>query len=61
MFFTLSPFTGARIETVPSRGYRDGSFPEDYELILRWIDQGARIGKVSEVLFEWYDLSSRLS
>lgn len=41
--------------------YHDGTFPEDYELFLRWLSAGARIGKVPEVLFDWHDPPSRLS
>lgn len=42
-------------------GYRDGNFPEDYELWLRWLDAGARFGKVPRELLLWNDPSSRLS
>jgi len=42
-------------------GYRDGDFPEDYEMVLRWIAGGARIGKVSRTLYDWHDPPSRLS
>ena len=42
-------------------GYRNGNFPEDYELILRWIANGAHIGKINEVLFDWHDPPTRLS
>lgn len=41
--------------------YLDGDFPEDYELILRWLSQGAVIGKLENTLFDWYDPPSRLS
>jgi len=41
--------------------YRDGDFPEDYEMILRWIAGGAMIGKLNEVLYDWHDPASRLS
>jgi len=41
--------------------YRGGDFPEDYEMILRWISHGTNIGKVAEVLFDWHDPPSRLS
>ena len=27
-------------------GYREGDFPEDYELWLRWLDAGVRMAKV---------------
>ena len=42
-------------------GYLDGNFPEDYEMILRWISRGAKIGKVNEYLYHWHDPPSRLS
>ncbi|BDS05284.1 glycosyl transferase family 2 [Oceaniferula spumae] len=41
--------------------YADGDFPEDYECFLRWIDRGAQVAKVPEVLFDWHDPSTRLS
>ena len=42
-------------------GYRHGEFPEDYEMILRWISAGAIIGKVNELLYDWHDPPGRLS
>lgn len=42
-------------------GYRDGDFPEDYELWLRWLDAGVRFGKVPEALLQWNDPPGRLS
>lgn len=42
-------------------GYRDGDFPEDYELWLRWMDAGVRFGKVPIELLEWSDPPGRLS
>jgi len=41
--------------------YREGDFPEDYELFLRWVAEGVTIGKVNEVLYDWYDPPTRLS
>lgn len=41
--------------------YREGPFPEDYELWLRWLDQGARFAKLPEPLVTWRDLPGRLS
>lgn len=41
--------------------YRDGDFPEDYELWLRWMEAGVRFGKVPRVLQEWNDPPGRLS
>jgi len=42
-------------------GYRDGGFPEDYELWLRWLEAGVRFGKVDVELLTWNDLPQRLS
>lgn len=42
-------------------GYRNGPFPEDYELWLRWLEQDVRMTKLPEVLLEWHDRSDRLS
>ena len=42
-------------------GYRDGDFPEDYELWLRWLDAGVRIAKVPRVLLTWNDGPTRLT
>lgn len=42
-------------------GYREGTFPEDYELWLRWMDAGVKFGKVPETLLVWNDPPMRLS
>ncbi|MBI5767890.1 MAG: glycosyltransferase [Verrucomicrobia bacterium] len=42
-------------------GYRNGDFPEDYELWLRWLDAGVRMAKVPRVLLTWHDAPARLS
>ncbi|MEX1012027.1 MAG: glycosyltransferase [Balneolaceae bacterium] len=42
-------------------GYREGDFPEDYELWLRWMDRGVQMAKVPEVLLRWNDPTDRLS
>jgi len=41
--------------------YRDGPFPEDYELWLRWIANGVKTAKVDEELLTWNDPPERLS
>lgn len=41
--------------------YRQGSFPEDYELWLRWLSQGAQMAKIPEELLIWNDAPTRLS
>ncbi|MFK8017040.1 MAG: glycosyltransferase [Gammaproteobacteria bacterium] len=42
-------------------GYRDGLFPEDYELWLRLLHNGARLAKLPDVLLDWRDAPHRLS
>ena len=41
--------------------YQSGHFPEDYELWLRWMDEGVKMAKLPEFLVDWYDLPDRLS
>ncbi len=42
-------------------GYREGPFPEDYELWLRWLEAGVRMAKVEQELVIWNDPPGRLS
>ncbi len=42
-------------------GYRDGDFPEDYELLLRLHQHGQQMAKLPEVLLHWRDSGSRLT
>ena len=42
-------------------GYREGPFPEDYELWLRWLDHGVAMAKLPETLLAWADPPGRLS
>ena len=42
-------------------GYKNGDFPEDYELWLRWLEAGVKMEKVPENLFYWSDRAGRLS
>jgi glycosyltransferase involved in cell wall biosynthesis len=42
-------------------GYQDAGWPEDYDLVLRLWQEGARLGKVPEVLLEWREGGERLS
>lgn len=49
-------------EAVLARGgYREGDFPEDYELWLRLWAAGFRFCKVPQVLLNWRDSNNRLS
>ena len=41
--------------------WRNGPFPEDYELWLRWLEAGVRMEKLDEVLLDWSDPPNRLS
>lgn len=41
--------------------FRDGNFPEDYELVLRWLEAGVKMRKVDEKLLIWNDPPDRLS
>jgi glycosyltransferase involved in cell wall biosynthesis len=42
-------------------GYRDGLFPEDYELWLRWMENGVVMEKLNRELVVWNDPPNRLS
>jgi glycosyltransferase involved in cell wall biosynthesis len=42
-------------------GYREGPFPEDYDLWLRWLEAGVRFAKVPRALLVWADRPDRLS
>jgi cellulose synthase/poly-beta-1,6-N-acetylglucosamine synthase-like glycosyltransferase len=42
-------------------GYRDGDFPEDYELLLRLHHHGHQMAKLPEVLLHWRDSDGRLT
>jgi len=42
-------------------GYRDGDFPEDYELLLRLHRRGCRMAKLPEILLDWRDSGGRLT
>jgi glycosyltransferase involved in cell wall biosynthesis len=64
--FEESPFAHPSVmfrrELVPRHGgYREGDFPEDYELWLRWLEAGVRLAKVPQVLLRWHDPPGRLS
>ncbi|PID92681.1 MAG: glycosyl transferase family 2 [Bacteroidetes bacterium] len=58
----INPTAMWRRELMESHGlYRHGDFPEDYEMWLRWLDAGVRIGKVPEVVLDWHDSAGRLT
>jgi glycosyltransferase involved in cell wall biosynthesis len=41
--------------------YSTGNVPEDYELWLRWMDNGVNFYKIPELLLQWKDHPQRLS
>jgi len=41
--------------------WREGDFPEDYELWLRWLDAGVVMEKLPQELLVWRDLPGRAS
>lgn len=41
--------------------YKNGDFPEDYELWLRWLSKGAKMSKISQEVLIWQDQPDRLS
>lgn len=64
--FVESPFAHPSVmfrrELVARHGnYREGDFPEDYELWLRWLAADVRMAKTPRVLLRWHDLPARLS
>jgi glycosyltransferase involved in cell wall biosynthesis len=51
-----------RRETViAAGGYRDGDFPEDYELWLRLTEHGRRFAKIEDCLLHWRQHDNSLS
>ena len=42
-------------------GYREGPFPEDYEMWLRWLEGGVRMAKLEETLLSWRERPQRLT
>ena len=41
--------------------FEDGEFPEDYEILLRWMNEGVSFAKLDDELTEWHDDVQRLS
>jgi glycosyltransferase involved in cell wall biosynthesis len=57
-----NPSIMMRRELISQYGpFRDGDFPEDYELVLRWLEAGVKMRKVDEELLIWNDPPDRLS
>jgi hypothetical protein len=58
----VHPAVMARRHTViAAGGYREGAFPEDYDLWLRLFLAGHRFAKLPRVLLEWRDHAARLT
>ena len=49
-----------RRESIPGGAYRDAGWPEDYDLVLRMLTGGRRIGVVPRRLLSWRDTPRRL-
>jgi hypothetical protein len=50
-----------RAAVLDAGGYRDGDFPEDYELWLRLHHKGSRMAKIDRCLLEWRQHDASLS
>ena len=58
----VNPTAMWRRRTMEQHGlYRAGDFPEDYEMWLRWLDEGVKMAKVPEVVLDWHDSTGRLT
>jgi len=58
----VNPTAMWRRETMDKHGmYLSGDFPEDYEMWLRWLDQGVKIAKVPGLILDWHDSDKRLT
>jgi glycosyltransferase involved in cell wall biosynthesis len=42
-------------------GCREGDFPEDYEMLLRWLNAGVKMEKLDSIVLKWYDSDTRLT
>ena len=55
------PALFARSQAMKNFGYRDMGWPEDYDLVLRWLGAGLRLANVAQPLLEWRETPARLS
>ncbi|WKN42671.1 glycosyltransferase family 2 protein [Tunicatimonas pelagia] len=59
---TINPTLVFRHRSLEKYGsYQNGHFPEDYELVLRWLQQGATFSKISNTVLDWHDSPDRLT
>jgi len=64
--FVESPFIHPSVmfrRELPERfgAYREGPFPEDYELWLRWLEHGVVMAKLKQHLLSWRERPGRLT
>ena len=58
----VNPSAMWRRETGEQHGmYKNGDFPEDYEMWLRWLEAGVKISKVPKYVLKWHDSKKRLT
>jgi len=58
----VNPSAMWRKETGKKHGmYKNGDFPEDYEMWLRWLEAGVKISKVPKHVLKWHDSKNRLT
>lgn len=58
----INPTAMWRREVAQKHGmYLSGNFPEDYEMWLRWLNNGVKISKIKKVLLNWHDSDDRLT
>jgi glycosyltransferase involved in cell wall biosynthesis len=55
------PSLAVRAAALRAFGYRERGWPEDYDLVLRWVAAGHRLGVVPRALVRWRDPPGRLS
>ena len=58
----VNPSTMWRKKIAEEHGmYKQGDFPEDYEMWLRWLNSGVKIKKLGETVLKWFDSDTRLT
>jgi hypothetical protein len=58
----VHPAAAIRREALESAGgWRDGAFPEDYDLWLRMVEGGGRLSNVDRTLLDWRESPGRLT
>lgn len=61
-FPVVNPTLMFRREVADKFGYYEsGNFPEDYEMCLRWLENGVRFSKINQALLQWTDREERLT